>query len=343
MRSIDIEPFHPSEAPEADVRARYDLDCEIHLECWAEEPLPPFEQWRAEAVEHPSWAVPEHWVVWDDGRSRILGASSFVARKVETNQHLADVDVCVRADARRRGIGRAILAPAIERARAEGRTVLNGGTITGSVGSRFAEALGAEAKSAERWSRLLTDRIDRPMLEEWVVRAKERADGYSLLQWDGPVPEEYLERYVNLTMVMNTAPRDELDMEDDLATPERLRERERLRANQGYEWWAAVVRHDETDELAGFTVFQFLPHDRTVVWQEETAVDPVHRNRGIGRWLKAANCLRLLDERPDVASIDTWNAFTNGPMLGINIAMGFEVVKSFSAYQVPTERLAAAL
>jgi GNAT superfamily N-acetyltransferase len=337
--SARIERFDAATAPEAELEAHYDLDREIHLEWWAEDPLPPYDLWRKAVLEPVSWRRPERWVVWDEARTRILAAASFVAESLETNRHLAEADVSVRAEARRRGLGREIKGPIAERARAEARTVVTGGTVSDSAGARFAEAIGAEAKSTERMSRLRIDRVDRVQLEEWVVRAKERAEGFSLLRWDGRVPDEYLERYLRLTEVMNTAPRDDLDVEDWVATPERHRERERLTAERGFEWWTVVVRHDETDQLAGYTEFLFPPHDRTSASQEATAVDPTYRNKGIGRWLKAANLLRLLDEKPDVTHVDTWNAFSNGPMLGINIAMGFELIKSFTAYQVPTERL----
>ncbi len=195
----------------------------------------------------------------------------------------------------------------------------------------------------ERKSRLVLADVDRGMLEGWVARADERAAGYSLLAWDGPVPEEYLERFVDLTMVMNTAPRDDLEMDDWVHTPARQRENEERFAARGESWWTLVARHDATDQLAGYTEFLFPRQHPEVAWQEATVVDPAHRNRGLGRWLKAVNCLRLLDERPDVVYVDTWNAFSNAPMLGINVAMGFEVVKSYSGYQIPTDRLAAAL
>ena len=67
------------------------------------------------------------------------------------------------------------------------------------------------------------------------------------------------------------------------------------------------------------------------------------QGEGLGRLLKATNALRLLDERPEVRSIITWNAFSNAPMLGINIAMGFEIVNSFAAYQVETAALRSRL
>jgi GNAT superfamily N-acetyltransferase len=100
-----------------------------------------------------------------------------------------------------------------------------------------------------------------------------------------------------------------------------------------------VGRHDATDELVGYTEIMFPSHVSEGAWQEATAVDPTHRDKGLGRWLKATNGLRLFTEKPHVEYVDTWNAFSNAPMLGINIAMGFEVIKSFSEYQIRSEAL----
>ncbi|HKY75356.1 MAG TPA: hypothetical protein VJS45_04400, partial [Acidimicrobiia bacterium] len=65
--------------------------------------------------------------------------------------------------------------------------------------------------------------------------------------------------------------------------------------------------------------------------------------RGLGRWLKAVNALRLLDERPDVEFIDTWNAGSNEAMLGINVAMGFAPLENWGDWQASTNEVAAAL
>ena len=335
---MKIEPFDQYSAPEPDLRALYDLVRTEHEELWSEDPLPPFDQWRKDQTTKVSWARTDRWVARDDDGA-ILGGAGVSLGFTETNRDKASVDVFVRPEARGQGLARELLRPAVERALEEGRFVLNGGGITDAAASTFSEKLGAERKITERKSRMVLANVDRAMLEEWVVKAKERAVGYSMLAWDGPVPEEYLEKYVNLTMVMNTAPRDDLDMEDWIHTPERHREGEQRLLDQGQTWWTLVVRHDETDELVGYTELFFPPYAEDVAWQEATAVDPTHRDKGIGRWLKATNALRLLDEKPAVKHVDTWNAFSNAPMLGINIAMGFEVVKSFSGYQIPTETL----
>jgi GNAT superfamily N-acetyltransferase len=334
---VIVEAIDPTTASEDELRALYDLVVAEHEELWNEEPVQPFELWRTQVTQPPSWIQRVRWVAREEGGGPLLGWSYLALGFTETNRDQADIGSYVRPSARRAGVGTALLRPALDRAAEEGRVLLNGGAITDSPGTLFAEHLGGERKITERKSRLVLADVDRSMLEDWVVRAKERAVGYSLVAWDGPVPDEYLEKFVALTNVMNTAPRDDLEMEDWVHTPERHRENEQRGIDQGTTWWTLVARHDETDELCGYTEVYFPAYTDEVAWQEATAVDPAHRDKGLGRLLKATNALRLLDEKPTVRSVDTWNAFSNAPMLGINIAMGFEIVKSISEYQVRTE------
>ncbi len=336
--SIDVFDVHT--APNADLRNVYELFALEVAEQWPEDPTESFEQWQLEKVTPASFRRHDRWVA-RNGDGRIDGVATLTLGFTETNRDHADVEAYVRPEARGQGIARSLLAAVTEVALAEGRTLLNAGGPDDSSATSFCEALGAERKSVERKSRLVLDRVDRPLLEGWVDKARERASGYSLLAWDGPCPEEYLARFVDLTMVMNTAPRDDLEMEDQVQTPERHRESEQRALAQGFTWWTVVARHDGRDELAGYTEFAFSPAHPEAAWQEATAVDPAHRDRGLGRWLKATNVLRLLDDRPEIRYVDTFNAFSNGPMLGINVAMGFEIVNSYVAYQIGTADLAA--
>jgi GNAT superfamily N-acetyltransferase len=87
------------------------------------------------------------------------------------------------------------------------------------------------------------------------------------------------------------------------------------------------VLHEPTGELVALTE---LRHVRFRPWhagQGDTCTDPPHRNRGLGRWVKAHNLRWLLDEHPEVDQVDTWNADVNEPMLNINRAMGFRPIR----------------
>jgi len=72
-----------------------------------------------------------------------------------------------------------------------------------------------------------------------------------------------------------------------------------------------------------------------MAFQWDTGVDPKHCDLGLGRWLKATNALRLLEEAPQVEEIETWNASSNASMLGINDEMGFRPVAEWQSWEMP--------
>jgi len=343
MPAFVIDEFDPTTAPDDEFRARWELVVALDQENEPESPVTPFDKHRQSMTDKPSFQRPRHWTAWDEGRTKALGYAVLELEYTDTNRHLAWMSVGVAPEARRQGIGAALLGLVAEAGQLDGRTILGGGTIEGSAGDTFCEAFGFERKATARKSRLPVADIDRAMLEGWVERAAERAADYELVTIDDRVPDDVLEPFVQLWHVTNTAPRDDLDMEDELPTPEQFQEREDKALANGDRVWRVVARHRETGALAGFSELFFAPYAEDVTWQGWTAVHPSHRDRGLGRWVKAANALRLLDELPAIRFVDTWNAFSNAPMLAINIEMGFELLRGYNEWQAPTERLTSAV
>ena len=105
---------------------------------------------------------------------------------------------------------------------------------------------------------------------------------------------------------MNTAPLEALDWDDERFTAEHWRAIEATNEARGFETWQLCARHDDSGELAGYTELTLPRLWPGAAWQEDTGVWPKHRERGLGRWLKAVNALRLLDERP------RWSSSTRG-------------------------------
>ena len=246
------------------------------------------------------------------------------------NEDLAEVDyLIVRPGRRGAGIGRGLVHALCQRTE---RPRIRGYVPVGHFGGMgLAAAVGAIPGIIERQNRVRIADLDRQMLEGWVHRAQDRGHGYSLVCFEGPCPDELLERFAMLTRVMNTAPRSAGD-EDVLPTPAEVRaDHQALCRRMGWVW-TACARHDATGKLVGFT--QLLATDaRPWLGQQwDTGVDPAHRNLGLGRWLKAANALRLMDERPEVTTIETWNAGVNAAMLAINDAMGFRPVAEWQQW-----------
>jgi mycothiol synthase len=261
---------------------------------------------------------------------RAIGTVRLVLDDTEGNDDLAEVDnLIVRSDRRRGGIGRVLVHAVCQRT---DRPRIRGYVPIGhSGGMGLAAAVRATPGIVDRQSRLRVADLDRPMLESWLARSGDRAHDYSLMCFDGPCPDEFLEEFALLTRVMNAAPRSAGD-QDVLPTPVEVRASgEALVRRMGWAW-TACVRHDTTGKLVGFT--QLLA-TRARPWlgqQWDTGVDPAHRNLGLGRWLKAANALRLMDERPEVTTVETWNAGNNAAMLAINEVMGFRLVAEWQQW-----------
>jgi mycothiol synthase len=330
-----IEPFDPATASDGDLADLHALESALELEALPGEPVAPLEHTVAELRNRLPFKIRTGWIVRQSDTIVAWGQASY--DDLPENRNHAAIGLAVHPDVRRLGLGTALLERAVDAARGWGCTILDLDARIGGPGEPFLRAIGAERRLVDRRSRCRTADIDRKLLEGWARRAGERAAGYSLVAWDGPCPEELLDAFVELKDVMNTAPLEDLDWDDERFTPELWREIEATQAARGVETWQLCARHDDSGELAGYTELVFPTLWPAAAWQEDTGVWPKHRERGLGRWLKAVNALRLLDQRPEIEFIDTWNAGSNEAMLAINVAMGFRPLENWGEWQVSTE------
>jgi GNAT superfamily N-acetyltransferase len=335
-----VEPFDPATASDEDLAGLYAVEVALETEALPGEPVAPLEHTVAGLRHTYPFEVRKVWVVRQGGIAA-FGSCSY--RDLPQNRHHADVTVAVHPELRGLGFGSALIGRAVEAARRWGCTVLDFEARVGGQGEPFRRSLGAERRLIERHSRCRTAGIERDRLDGWVRRAGERAAGYSLVGWDGPCPEELLDAFVALKGVMNTAPLERFEWDDERATPEECRGREATAAARRLATWTLCARHDGSGEVVGYTELELPATWPQIAEQGDTGVWPKHRDRGLGRWLKAVNALRLLDERPEVEFIDTWNAGSNDAMLGINVAMGFEPLENCGAWQAQTAAVARAL
>jgi GNAT superfamily N-acetyltransferase len=260
----------------------------------------------------------------------------------DDNPDVLWVNVMVLDEHRRRGVGTRLFAELVAVAEQEGRTRIVGHTAEGiPAGAAFAAATGAVERQAVHLNHLPLAEVDRAMLERWVAEAATRAADYELIGWDGPVPDDDMARWLDLVLVMNSAPRDDLALNDFTITAEEVREHEQVAAAAGYEAWTLVVRHRETGEWAGFHDVAYDADQPQFVYVDSTGVRPDHRGHALGKWLKAAMTLRILDERPDVTHVRTGNADSNDAMLGINKAMGYRPLIAQTTWELPVETAAA--
>ncbi len=333
MAVVTIEELDPASADDATLAELAELTTIEQRDLAPNDPPVTVDEETDDLRLLPAFEEVHLWVArGPDGR--LLGRASLWIEDREENRHLAELWIVVRPEERRRGIGRRLLDAATERARREGRTTLMGMTVVDTEGAAAARALGAEVALVNRISRLRTAELDRSLLESWVARAPERAAGYSLVSFESPTPEDLLEPFASLMAVMNTAPRGDMDMEDEVFTPALMQEFEASMAAKGTRLWTVAARHDASGDFAGYTTLFFPKHRPWQAQQGDTGVVPAHRDRGLGRWLKAVNLLRLLDERPEARVVDTENAGSNEPMLNINVALGFRPLAETETVQL---------
>jgi mycothiol synthase len=339
-----VEPLDPVTASDGDLAGLHALEVALEHEAFPGEPVAPVAHSLTRYRHVYPFRVRQGWVIRQGGPSGEIAAWGNVSyAEVPENRNHAYVWVAVHPEVRGLGLGSALLGRAVEAARRWGCTVLDLEARVGGPGEAFLRSIGAERRLIALRSRCRTADLDRGVLESWVRRAGERAAGYSLVAWDGPCAEELLDAFVALKGVMNTAPLEAYEWDDERLTAEQWRAIEATWAAQGFETWQLCARHDDSGELAGYTELFFSATWPQKAGQGDTGVWPKHRERGLGRWLKAVNALRLLDERPEVEFIDTWNAGSNEAMLGINVAMGFRPLENWGAWQAATDVVSEAL
>jgi GNAT superfamily N-acetyltransferase len=309
----------------------------IRREVRPDDPPTPDDEAIAANRSAPAWFDRVAFRAWSPDGELVGTAGTGIDRRHDDNPDLLGCGLHVHPDHRRRGLGTRLLAELVRHAEAEGRARLLGDT-NGRVpaGDAFAAALGAVAKARGHVNHLLCAEADRHQLERWVAEGPDRAPGYRLLTWDGPpTPQEHREAFRDLVLVMNTAPHDDLELNDFTVSEEQQAANEAQMAAMGHTSWTVVAVAPD-GAFAGFHDLTFTPTD-TRAWVGSTGVRPEHRGHALGKWLKARLMLRLLDERPDVDSVRTGNADSNDAMLGINRAMGYRPLMSWAQWELRTD------
>ena len=286
-----------------------------------DDPLP-FEGWIAEERKLDAFLDMVRITAVDDRTGQVLGYGR-VELDRHANTHVAWTFAVVTESHRRRRIGTTLLRRLVEIGAEDGRVSVGANADEDSAGASFLAASGLTRRNTAHQNRLRLADVDVSLLDGWIAKAAERASGYSLRAWDGPTPEELLEGFAVCNDVMNSAPRGDLDLADERMTPDRLRTIEAGRIGIGTTWWTICAIEDASGAFAGFTQMSFPRWRPKLARQNDTGVDPAHREKGLGRWLKAAMLRRLLDEKPGIEQVETWNAGSNAPMLAINHALGF--------------------
>lgn len=339
---VELREFVPSAASEAEWQAFLSVGNQEDKEEKPDDPPTTLDDLKKSLLNMPSFVKFTGWLAF---RGATPIATMFAGYMLtEENQHLMQFDLYLVPDERRKGVGSRLLHWVVDLAQANNRRLLI--TDTSSMipaGDAFMEKLGGEMALSGDESQLLVDELDIDLMDQWLERANERGGDLTLGIWEGLYPEDELEAIAELKRTMNTAPRDDLDMEDFNFTAEHLREAEKAFAARDRKRWTYYVRDPENNTLAGYTELYWNPSKPLILSQGDTAVVPAYRNRGIGRWVKAAAIKGVLAEQPGVKYVRTDNASSNAGMLKINHEMGFKLYKVSKHWQIETAKMNAYL
>ncbi len=277
-------------------------------------------------------------------RERVL-LSWFAARtskpgspEYETNKHILWADAAVHPDHRRRHLGGAWIPLVIELMERHGCTTLSMGTEEDS-GHAFLRWMGAESRLTGAENRLEIASVDLDLLRRWAKDGPKLSPNATLEVYDGRLPEEMWDDYCpQFSTMLNTMPWEDMDHGDIVVTPAMQADwYERMDAEGRSEH--TMLTREADGIISGITDMTYAPYQPKMLHQGFTGVRADARGRGLGKWLKAAMLLHLLELYPGVETVVTGNAGSNVPMLAINTKMGFKAYRQGAEYQITRDRL----
>jgi len=337
-----IEQWPVREQPDELLAELYAARAALHAEATPDDPRRPL---AVEIAEVRNLPAPEDGVVFV-GRDAagIAGVASAHWEQLAGWAHVLFAEVAVLPGYRRQGLGTLLLDRCTAVAEQRGLRLVMGRTKDNvPSGAAFISRFGAEQAMVGQENRLDLRGVDADLVARWIAAGPVRGAGYRLQFVSGRTPPELAERVAEVLNVMNTAPRENMDVSDTTATPELVHQYEDAMLAAGAQLWAYYAVDESTGRFVGLSNIIIRPATPDRVHVGDTAVDPAHRGRGLGKWLKAAITRRVLDELPDVRWVITWNAGSNDPMLAINNRLGFRTASVWTTWQSGTDALRARL
>jgi len=303
-------------------------------------PTPSWTQFEAGLRVPWPGADDHHWIARDG--DDVVGYLKIELPTLD-NVETSFVEMTVRPEHRRRGIGRALFEHTVAFLRECGRKRLMGMTPTTLPGgpprdpgpSAFAAVMGMQNALDDVRRRLDLETVNSGEIDAMLAEARAASAGYSLARWRNIVPERYIVDVARLDSdFMNEAPMGDLVLEAENVDPARIRAAEAARVKLGRTLISTVAVHDATGRVVAMSDLARQADHVEHVGQGITLVDPAHRGHRLGLLTKIENLRYAMAELPGMRYIDTWNAAVNDHMIAINERMGFRAVDAWPNWQM---------
>ncbi len=280
----------------------------------------------------------EHWAAYAAFDGDTMVGSSFLASPQLDNTHMTWGAVYVAPELRRRGIGGELVEHLVRTTAEAGRPIILAEASYDFARRddhpyrRFAEKHGFALASTEI-SRVLGLPVPETQLQAWIEEAAPHHTAYKVESYVGDLPDHILPSFCHVTnQLALDAPTGDIEFEAEAITPEVWRQKEAKIKEQGRTLLTTVAA-DERGEAVAVTNMAAPGDDPAKVFQWATLVLRGHRGHRLGLAIKARNLLELQRLLPDRRQVWTSNEEHNGPMLDINVKMGFEPVEILAEFQ----------
>ncbi len=269
--------------------------------------------------------------------SGTAAAYALVTRNRLANRTLAELDLRVAPDQRRRGYGTALLEAAKQLARELGcdRLVADFPSVPGGVD--FAEKRGGKLSYQHQRTVLELRKIDVGRYRALAIPTGPDGPGrdnaqYKSVRWTDHCPDDLVQAHIVARGAMHDEPTGDLVKEKKTMTAAELRQLEDARIAYGQRRHT-VAALAPNGEMAAFTQVAILVNSRVpLAPMGNTAVSRAHRGHGLALGLKAELALWMLEREPHIELIDCWNNVENKAMTHINQMLGWEITGTASAY-----------
>ncbi|TDD85734.1 GNAT family N-acetyltransferase [Actinomadura darangshiensis] len=310
--------------PDAQIREWHGVLAAVHAADPGGEPAPDPERTARRLLGAEPGGRLRLWAVPGGAGGGLLGVAALRLPGEPGADRPGEIDIQVRPEHRRRGLGGRLLAAAAEGLRADGRTSVITQVLAGTPAVPFLESHGFECVLTLRGLLLRLDDVPAGRVARLLAAAPA---GYRLARWRGAVPDEHASALARAKHAM-------ADFAEYEGTPwdaHRVREMAEIVAKRGDDLYTVAALSGTV--VAGFTEVVVPAGAAGRAAQYDTAVAPEHRGRRLGIWVKAEMLRWLAEQRPEVREIETDNSGDNAHMLAVNEELGFRVERESLEYQ----------
>ncbi|MEU9314836.1 GNAT family N-acetyltransferase [Streptomyces sp. NPDC048295] len=240
----------------------------------------------------------------------------------------------VAPQARRNGIGTALLLEAVRAADRAGVDRLQSTVLAGAAGDAFTRTVPGlrVVLSLE----LQEQRLDQ---ERVLARCRDlvasRPSAYRPVQWTGPAPERLAASFGQVMGHVLDAPGAALQMSPRRWDAAAVRAWEATTTASGERLMVSAAVHSASGEAVAATVATVPASGGPVADQHDTAVLPGHRRRGLARWIKAEQAVRLHEHFPEVRAVTSTVNQENLPMTAVNRSLGYRPLSGRLLVEAP--------